>query len=368
MPQKLKKLKPLSKLAFAMVMLAVVSICHFCTENKESVKTIIPHERIERLSRATNFNEVFAIVDTIPLEVSPSSLIAYLGVIAVGQNDKIVVSDERLSQVLMFSNKGQFLKLIAKKGNGPGEVERPYGIGFSQNEDLGVIDVGNNRINFYDAQGNFQWDFLSLKANPSRIMFDSLGNIFVQDSGNPGGKAIQKYTKDGKLLNEFGQIPDISRKVGTVVRGGNFTRYKDLYIYYIHPVEYLVHQFTLDGKLIRTIKQKSGRFRPLKQRLEKTDPQSLKKWKQSWDRAHSIFATNEGFLMAVYQTTKFSLDTLVNVIDLYDIEGNLIVDNIATSYLPVCVDQEGTIYCLNQELRLVQENPILFRFRIRGQL
>jgi hypothetical protein len=196
-------------------------------------------------------------------------------------------------------------------------------------------------------------------------MFDSTGNIFVQDSGSPGRPAIQKYNPEGNLLNEFGQIPERLKKIGTVVRGGNFALYEDLYVYYIHPVEYLIHQFTLDGKKVKTIKQQSGHFRALKARLEKVDPQSLKNWKQSWDRAHSIFATNEGFLMTIYQTTKLSLDTVTNVIDLYDIKGNLIIENIPTSYLPVAVDDRGMIYCLNQELRLAQENPILFRCKIR---
>ncbi|MDZ7359344.1 MAG: NHL repeat-containing protein [candidate division KSB1 bacterium] len=345
------------------ILMLIGFICLSCAEKKE--QTLISQERFLKLARATNFNEIFAIEDTIQLEVSPASLIAYLGAVAIDQNGRIVVSDERLGQILMFSSSGRFLKLIAKKGSGPGEVERPYGVAFSRNGDLGVIDVGNNRINIYDAQGNFKRDFRSLTAHPSRIMFDSTGNIFVQDSGSPGRPAIQKYNPDGKLLNEFGQIPERIKRIGTVVRGGNFTQYKDSYIYYIHPVEYLIHQFTLDGKEIKTIKQKSGHFRPLKERLEKVDPPSLKKWKQSWDRAHSIFATNEKFLMTIYQTTKLSIDTVTNIIDLYDIEGNSIVENIPTSYLPVTVDDRGMIYCLNQELRLVQENPILFRCKIR---
>ncbi|GEM_PF-6166000 len=347
MAKKIKKLK-ISLNQSCLILILIANICNSCAEKKQ--QTIISQERLSKLSRATSFNEIFAIEDTIQLEVSPASLIAYLGVVAIDQNGRIAVSDERLGQILLFSSNGQFLKLIARKGSGPGEVDRPYGVAFSHNGDLGVIDVGNNRINIYNAQGDFKLSLRSLKAHPSRIILDSDGNVFVQDSGSRG-RAIQKYDREGNLLNEFGQIPETLKKIGTAVRGGNFAVYKNLYIYYLHPTEYLTHQFTLDGKEVKTIMQPSNRFRPLKERLESADPQTLKRWNQSWDRAHSVLATNEGFLIIIYQATKLSLDTITNIIDLYDIEGNLIVENVPTSYLPVAVDDNGMIYCLNQELQ-----------------
>ena len=150
------------------------------------------------------------------------------------------------------------------------------------------------------------------------------------------------------------------------VLGGNFTKYKDIYIYYVHPTEYLIQQFKLNGKLVRTIKQQSEQCRPLQLSLKVFDPQSFRKWQQSWDPVHAVIATNEGFLGVLYRSTQASLDTVINVIDLYDVEGKFIVGNIHTSYLPVCVDKKNMIYCINQQLQYIQENPILFRFKIKA--
>lgn len=333
--------------------------------SKENIESPISGDRIERLSKGTNFNDIFVSVDSVQLEVTPQSLIAFLGVVAVDSKGRIAASDGRQSQVLMFSENGKFLKLIATKGSGPGEVEKPEGLAFFEDGSLAVADVGNNRINVYSNEGKFERSFRVESPRPSRIIFDSIGNIFVQVPSRPGGNAIQKYDQNGKLVDEFGKVPNIGMKIGMNIAGGNFIEYKDLYIYYVHPTEYLIQQFKLDGKRVRAIKQKSERSRPLKSAPTAFDPQSFKKWQQSWDPVHTVLTTAEGFLLVIYQATQVSPDTVINVIDLYDVEGKLIVEDIRTSYLPVCVDGQNTIYCLDQRLRFIQENPILFLFKIR---
>ncbi len=367
MKPKAKQSNGIFSVASKTVVILITVIWGSCANSKEEWRSPITMERIKTLSSAKSFNDVFVLIDSVQLEVSPQSLITYLAVVAVDANGRIAVSDSRQSQVLIFSDKGKFLKLIASKGSGPGEVARPYGLAFFRDGSLVVVDVGNNRINMYSGEGDFKHSFLLKSFGPSRVMLDSIGNIFVQASSHPGGAAIQKYDRQGKLVDEFGEVPEIGRKIGTPIRGGNFTKYRDSNIYYVHPTEYLIHQFKLDGEKVRVIEQQSNRCRPLRLALVAADPQSFRKWQQSWDPLHTVIATNEGFLLAIYQSMQASLDTVTNVVDLYDVEGKLIAGDIPTSFLPVCVDDQNTIYCLNQKLRFVQENPILFRFKIRAQ-
>ena len=353
------------KRASAVSGLIFILLCSSCTKEEENVKSPIAKEKIEKLSQAKSFGDIFVLEDSLQLEANPQSLITFLGVVAVDSKGRITVSDMRRDQILMFSDRGQFLKQIATKGSGPGEVLRPYGLAFARDGNMVAADIGNNRINIYDEKRNFKRSFLSEYPSPMRVMIDSRGNIFVQVPSMPGGKPIQKYDQNGKLVEEFGYVPEIGRKIGMNISGGSFTKYNNRYIYYVHPTEYAIQQFNLNGQRIRIIKHQSRLYRPLQVALTSSDPQSRAKWRQSWDIVHTVIVTNDGFLLVVYQFTQDSLDNVTNVVDLYDTEGNFIVGDVRTSYLPVCVDDQDRIYCLNQDLRFIQENPILFRFKIR---
>ena len=94
------------------------------------------------------------------------------------------------------------------RGNGPGEFERPEGIAIDANRKVYVADTGNNRIQVFDLNFEFQFQF-GEQGNgpgefngPASVAIDRNGNVFVVDRGN---NRIQEFTNNGTFVKAFGK-------------------------------------------------------------------------------------------------------------------------------------------------------------------
>src|SRR6266480_3478908 len=100
-----------------------------------------------------------------------------------------------------------FLKQIGATGAPNGDFYIPYGVAVDSNQNLYVVDTGNQRIQVFDATGNFKFTFgRSGSGNgrfslPRGIAVDSSQNIYVTDSGN---HRIQVFDSAGNFKFRFG--------------------------------------------------------------------------------------------------------------------------------------------------------------------
>lgn len=86
------------------------------------------------------------------------------------------------SRILKFDRNGQTLiKVIGKKGSGPGEFDIPHALAMDSQGRLFVGDRSNNRIQILDQQGGFitEWKQFS---RPSGLFIDKTDTIYVADS------------------------------------------------------------------------------------------------------------------------------------------------------------------------------------------
>jgi hypothetical protein len=119
-------------------------------------------------------------------------------------------------RIQVFNHQGEFLRIFAEKGRGPGQLLRAHGIGFDANQRLFINDVDNMRVNVYDSTGKFLYDFGSWSVyknmNPGEmnaphgIFVDRSGDVFVTSYYGP----THKFTPEGAILYEFaeGDPPD----------------------------------------------------------------------------------------------------------------------------------------------------------------
>ena len=116
------------------------------------------------------------------------------------------------NRVEIFDPAGNYIGSVGSGGTEPGEFDEPSALEFSPtNGNLYVGDVFNNRINQYDAEGNFVRSFgeglfgelIEGRAffGPSGITFDEEGNVYIGDFSND---RIIKFTEDGELLDTIG--------------------------------------------------------------------------------------------------------------------------------------------------------------------
>jgi hypothetical protein len=104
------------------------------------------------LAPAASFSEVLQPVRTIVLQTPPSSLIAGLSGVDLAEDGRLVVTDVDASAQL-FSADGRLLKVLGRKGYGPGEFQIPLTPRFGPDGRIHVLDFRDNRISVFLPDG-----------------------------------------------------------------------------------------------------------------------------------------------------------------------------------------------------------------------
>ena len=119
-------------------------------------------------------------------------------------NGNIVVNDQKVNQLFMFDERGNFIKKIGRAGQGPGEFGNPFCM-TTTSDSIIVADNSNMRIQYYDLEGNFIREYK---------IFKSLWDIAASTEGliytaplriSPEYSLVDVLDKNGKLLTSFGQ-------------------------------------------------------------------------------------------------------------------------------------------------------------------
>ncbi len=144
-------------------------------------------------------------------------------------NRFLYVVDTQQDQVLVFD--ADTLKPLRRIGTGgknhflttPGDFGAPQGAAVDADGNLYVTDTLNNRVEIFDADGNFvsafgkHGDGPGYFARPKGIAVDADGHIWVADQMND---RLQVFNKDGQLLTyvgaSHGELPGQFRSLSGV--------------------------------------------------------------------------------------------------------------------------------------------------------
>jgi YVTN family beta-propeller protein len=143
--------------------------------------------------------------------------------IAIGPNGDIYVSDGYTnSRVMRFSADGKFKQSWGTKGDGKGQFNLVHNIAIDKKGKVYIADRENERVQIFDADGNFlsQWNHLGktfgLYIDDETKVYITDGqsnNVYVVDEK---GKVISKFGKTGDGPGEFKMVHSI-----TVDKKGN---------------------------------------------------------------------------------------------------------------------------------------------------
>jgi sugar lactone lactonase YvrE len=129
------------------------------------------------------------------------------------QNRLLYVADIELDQILVYD--ADTLKLLRKIGTtghkheltSPGDFSKPAGVAVDAEGNLYVADTYNNRIEIFDADGQFVRTFGKAGdgpgyfGRPKGVAIDGDGHIWVADGMQDH---VQVFDKTGQLLISFG--------------------------------------------------------------------------------------------------------------------------------------------------------------------
>ncbi|HEV8539513.1 MAG TPA: 6-bladed beta-propeller [Bacteroidota bacterium] len=108
-------------------------------------------------------------------------------VVADTMRSRVYIVDNRLHQVLAYSEKGDSLFTIGRRGAEDGEFNYPQSLALDKQGSIYVVDAFNYRVQVFDTTGKFmrkfgkQGDAYATFARPKGIALDSFGNIYVLD-------------------------------------------------------------------------------------------------------------------------------------------------------------------------------------------
>jgi hypothetical protein len=153
------------------------------------------------------------------------------------QDGRIVVSNAGSGEIRVFDGEGRFLVAHGRKGEGPGEFQRPTLTGVLGSDTLVVVDSGLRRISFIQAGVGFLESFpLSDDAGgggyPQGMFADGkmvLGGGFVwsNESGVELGSASNRRSTsyavvglDGEVVTDLGEFPGSESFLQIQTQGG----------------------------------------------------------------------------------------------------------------------------------------------------
>jgi hypothetical protein len=130
--------------------------------------------------------------------------------------DTLYVLDMENHRIILIKDK-EVIGQIGRIGNGKGELYYPEDFFITKDKLLYVMDSGNNRIEIFNLQGKYLYDF-PVHIKSLGMGTNSKGEIFL---GQPALKnIISVYNSKGKHVRSFGSLMSPSE-----LYGENFKKY-----------------------------------------------------------------------------------------------------------------------------------------------
>ncbi|MCB0641330.1 MAG: DUF4474 domain-containing protein [Phaeodactylibacter sp.] len=144
-----------------------------------------------------------------------------------------------------------FVSAWGSQGSAPGQFNNPQDIAVDSQCNVYVTDSSNNRVQKFDANGNFLKEWNSGLQSPWGIVTDNQDNIYV---ANPGEHNILKFSSEGQLLLTISGEGDGNGQFGAGRPSGpmGITVDKNGNIYAVDPSLTRVQKFDPSGNFLLT--------------------------------------------------------------------------------------------------------------------
>ena len=122
---------------------------------------------------------------------------------------RVIVVDNKLNIISVFTENGDSLFTFGKRGKGDGELNFPQSAAVDSQSNIYVVDAFNFRVEIFDSTGKYlrkfgsQGDAWGMFGRPKGITLDPHGNIYVADAYFHN---FQVFNQKGELLLFVGKF------------------------------------------------------------------------------------------------------------------------------------------------------------------
>lgn len=157
----------------------------------------------------------------------------------VGPDGRVFVPDEGSMRIFVLDSAGALVRTIGRKGAGPGEFDQFNGLRALADGRLAVLDVGNARVSFFSATGDFEtsWRVPTGHFANDQLVADAAGTLRMvlpvtppTDTDIIGRRGLVRLSADGTVGDSL-VPPDLGTRQVTFVaaQGGGRTQYRAAY-------------------------------------------------------------------------------------------------------------------------------------------
>ena len=170
----------------------------------------------------------------------------------------LYILDSRNACIIKLDSKGNYLKTIGRKGQGPGEFQGPFTLDIDADGYLYVSDVTNKRIHILNRKGKEQKTIKIKKyrvqyagfVKPGYVVVGGLSNL-IPPKEKQLPKLLQVFNLRGKLEYEFGDMFDYKDNwVSLWANWFYFDVDEDGYFYLTFRHQNRVEKYTPEGILL----------------------------------------------------------------------------------------------------------------------
>jgi len=329
-------------LGIIIILFLIIGFTKCCDDNKatpDSKPDNIDRIGNLRLIQNAKYIEEIANIDTIKLKIPIVNSLGIIKNIHISQNRKIYLTGMFSPYLLIFDEKGNFIRKLGEKGQGPGEFSLPHFFTTNNSGELIVGDCGQFRISLFDENDNFKSSFNFHHGIDNLALFNN--NIIVHtylDAMRFNRQSIHIYNTNGVIINKFGKASKSSQELKNLPfrAPGPYIAIYDDNIYEAEYSNYHIRKYDKKGKLIIEFGIKPKNWNSVLEtdykklpKPQMVTPSVKKELKQYFDEfaKHSIvfwIASFDSRIIAI-MTRKLSNDYRDgSYLTLYDLEGNVI--------------------------------------------
>lgn len=288
---------------------------------------------------STDFKDIFIFQSELSLEENAEVTIGSISCIDIDSKGNFWISDWDNNQLIKFDKFGKSPRIIARKGNGPGEVMMPDEIYIDTSDRIFIANF-TNRITEFNAEGKFIRSFQCTDGHfpTSDIAINSDGNIFIAgrkySQKSFKGTMVHMYSPEGRYLKSFCEMdPLVNKRDLDMFNSACLTIDDQDHIYVSQPVTYRISVFNSKGDLLKTIGAKQFYYKepkPLSRDI-RTNQYKLKKYNQDFTYMAELFISNNLLIAVAIIVGGIDDDQNLYFIDFYDkANGKTILSGIKT--------------------------------------